>query len=507
MIKPTKTSLLFFILFLWLIMLLESMGIFGQVPDHPFPAHTRYAPHIKPSGYDQEALDSLAAAFYDRWKSVYLRNDCSDTAQYYVYFGEDAINVSEGQGYGMMITAFFAGHDPRAKDFFDGLYRFYRTHPSSINARLMDWQQVTCDDPPGEGDDAATDGDVDIAFALLLAHAQWGSDEEIDYLSAAKAIIRAIMQDEVNPLTCTVKLGDWSTEDNTSYYYASRTSDFILDHFRTFACYTGDSRWQRVTDTCLALTERMQRKYAPVTGLLPDFIVDFRTDPRPAPPQFLEGDHDGDYYYNACRVPWRLCTDYLISGDRRSRDAVLRILRWLRQHTGGDVDRISSGYRLDGQALHDWHDGSFIAPFAVGAMADTAAQPWMDALFAELLWEKEDPYGDYYSNTLILLSLLVISGNYWIPACSPSALRPPAAPPLFSVYPTCTTGPVRITVVENDPGHVLECRIVDMSGKIMRQYRIGGKVRSLDLSGLPGGTYLITLADGARTDTRRIVKR
>jgi endo-1,4-beta-D-glucanase Y len=40
----------------------------------------------------------------------------------------------------------------------------------------MDWQQVSCKDSPSTDDDAASDGDIDIAFSLLLAHKQWGSE-------------------------------------------------------------------------------------------------------------------------------------------------------------------------------------------------------------------------------------------------------------------------------------------------------------------------------------------
>jgi endo-1,4-beta-D-glucanase Y len=56
--------------------------------------------------------------------------------------GPNVITVSEAMGYGMLITAFMAGHDPEAKKYFDGLYRFYKKHPSKNNPRLMAWCQV-----------------------------------------------------------------------------------------------------------------------------------------------------------------------------------------------------------------------------------------------------------------------------------------------------------------------------------------------------------------------------
>lgn len=80
----------------------------------------------------------------------------------------------------MLITAYMAGHDADAQTYFDGLYRFYKAHPSSIDPALMAWQQAK--DSSGNivdtsGSDAATDGDMDIAYALLLADKQWAARE------------------------------------------------------------------------------------------------------------------------------------------------------------------------------------------------------------------------------------------------------------------------------------------------------------------------------------------
>ena len=133
----------------------------------PFPQHVIYtAGTIKPSNYAQSQLDNEVKAFYDKWKAVYLKDDCG-AGQYYVWFDEESDNnsicVSEGQGYGMMITAYMAGYDPNAKIYFDGLYLFYLAHPSVNNDKLMAWNQVTgCTDDPLVGYDSATDGDMNI---------------------------------------------------------------------------------------------------------------------------------------------------------------------------------------------------------------------------------------------------------------------------------------------------------------------------------------------------------
>ncbi|MDQ7862203.1 glycosyl hydrolase family 8 [Peribacillus frigoritolerans] len=53
---------------------------------------------------------------------------------------KNAVTVSEAHGYGMMITAIMAGSQD--KQYFDGLYRFYKAHGSDNDPSLMAWQQV-----------------------------------------------------------------------------------------------------------------------------------------------------------------------------------------------------------------------------------------------------------------------------------------------------------------------------------------------------------------------------
>lgn len=384
-----------------------------SLANFPFPNHANYAgDYIQPTNYDQKTQDFHLKSFYTNWKDLYLKNDCNSD-QYYVYSGEDAMTISEAHGYGMMITCMMAGYDQMSKTYFDGMYRYFKAHPSNINSHLMDWQQLTCNDNNSEDDDAASDGDIDIAFALLMADKQWGSDGDINYRQEALTTINAIMQEEINHETWSVKLGDWSDSSEPNYYYGTRSSDFITSHFKSFALATGDANWNLVVDQCYEITDMIQNSESATTGLMPDFILHTNTTPTAAGANYLEDQYDGKYYYNACRFPWRIGTDYLVNNDNRAKNAVLKINAWLRETTGGNPELISNGYQLDGSPIYDWNDATFLGPFAVGAMADTDHQEWLNALYAQLINENDLSDGDYFSNTIKLLSLFVISGNYW----------------------------------------------------------------------------------------------
>jgi hypothetical protein len=186
------------------------------------------------------------------------------------------------------------------------------------------------------------------------------------------------------------------------------------DHFKAFERATGDKRWQKVVDNNYRLFVRMENNYSPDAGLVPDFIINVNRKPIPAKPYFLEAKYDGNYNYNACRVPWRIATDYLTSGDPRAKAINGKINHWIRETTKGNPDNISAGYTLEGNDIKGryFEALSFIGPFTVSAMVDKRNQQWLNATWDYLVHFKLKDY-DYYDNSIKLLDMIVLSGNYW----------------------------------------------------------------------------------------------
>jgi hypothetical protein len=132
----------------------------------------------------------------------------------------------------------------------------------------------------------------------------------------------------------------------------------------------------------------------------------------PAPAGFLEGEHDGHYYYNAGRDPLRIGIDALLNGDAGSAAEVAAISSWIRTSTGGDAQAIRGGYELDGTMIGDYFTTFFAAPFGVAAMLDDEAQQWLDDVYEEVRTAQED----YFEDTVSMLAMLVMTGNYWDPS-------------------------------------------------------------------------------------------
>jgi endo-1,4-beta-D-glucanase Y len=395
-----------------------------------YPAGT-----IKPTG----VTDSAVSAFYDRWKTAYLRQACGG---YYVFTGggtgaePGTVEVSEGHGYGMAIVPYMAGYDPNAQKIFDGLYTVFRKAPSINNPDLMSWSiREGCVVPNGANDfaDSATDGDLDIAFGLVAADRQWGSAGTINYLAEAKKVIAAIKAHEINPTTSILMLGDWAdikapyyagrytdgvgpygTQPHSAFYFGTRPSDFMLDHLRAFGRATGDAAWMTIVDAHHTLIKKMQDQYASATGLLPDFIEQTNTTPKPVGENYLEAVSDGRVGYNSCRVPWHLATDYIVSGDARAKAEVDRINRWVKGATNSNPANIKDGYALSGTATGTAKNLAFEAPLGVAAIVDVTNQAWLDALWTDMV-TRTTGTTDYYGDSIKMLSILIISGNWWQP--------------------------------------------------------------------------------------------
>ena len=389
----------------------------------PFPQHTRYAAgSIKPGHVTQAQLDDATLTFYRKWKAKYL-SPSRVAGNFFVLVDEDEeekgngprkIAVSEGQGYGMLITALMAGAEPQAREIFDGMWRYARAHPSRINPRLMAWKQVTGERTLRDDEDSATDGDLDIAHALLLADGQWGSAGSIHYRDEARALIAAIKKDEIDARTWSAKLGDW-VDGKSPMGSGTRLSDFMPDQFRCYQRANGDADWGRVIDSGYAMIAGLQSRFSAKTGLLPDFIIGVDREPRPPAGKFLEGKHDGHYSYNSCRVPFRLGLDFLLHGEPRAKAAVGRMSEWVKGATGGKPERIVAGYNLDGKIINrDDRSMAFTACFGVGAMCDAAHQDWLNALWDHIV-ASDDPDDLYYARTLKMLCLIAMSGNWWSP--------------------------------------------------------------------------------------------
>jgi uncharacterized protein (TIGR02217 family) len=369
-------------------------------------------------------FDNFIKSQYNYWKANILKSTATGIGSipagaYWPQFSDPSFaTVSEGVGYAMLLAVTMAGYDSNAQTIFDGLLKMVRAFPSTAAAAFtpdsfyaMSWR-VGADGSDQGGGWPALDGDLDIALALVMANYQWGTTgTSFNYATEATRQIAG----------CKVGLNSTGTIIASQSQHDNRTSDYMLGHFRAFKKFTGNTFWDLAVQRQLWIVNYLQTNSSPTTGLLPDWVSNAdTTNPVPS----LTNTHDGganqyeaQYSWNACRDPWRLGADYVLSGDPVVKQYIERMETFFNADTGGVVTNIVSGYYLNGSHIvavnpGGYADPAFQCPIMVGAMCDTSYQTWLNANWT---YTKAHPTNGYYSTEIQLLCAIVASGNWWTP--------------------------------------------------------------------------------------------
>lgn len=407
---------------------------FGQ--NMKFPQSKTYNSCIKPQYATQHLLNKNISDFYGTWKRKYAKVSTKTPGGYYILCrgtggNNNHLTVSEAHGFGMVVFALIAGFDPNAQTFFDGMYKFFNSHRSPKNNALMAWaigKDESIDAQAGDG--TATDGDLDIAYAMILAHYQWGSTGAINYLQEAKNMITAIKSAEIKNNRTTLGYPLWTGVTE----WDSRPSDWMGDHFRAFgdAAVTGDASWTTVANNIYTMYNTFVGKYSTTTYLITDFIVGQAVDKCPS--NFIqEFERTDSYNFNACRVPWRLATDYFHFGNTDAKNICSKIGAWINKAVKGDPRMIGVGYEMNGTTLCDTITSmAFSAPLVTACITDAANQDFLNKGYNVIRYDTTIDMANEtaeYESSINLLSMMVITGNWWKPGDANTYVPPPTVTP------------------------------------------------------------------------------
>lgn len=302
--------------------------------------------------------------------------------------------LSEGQGYGMYISALAAQNDFGDKATFERLNNFYLKHRETINKRktaLMSWREVEENGKWQVDKNSATDGDLFIAEALLLASKVY---KDIHYQDEAVKILQDILRYEYNAKTRTLTVGNWANK-NSKYYDLMRTSDVMPEFFDSFYKATGDDRWLTIKRTMLERLYQLSRQHK--TGLVPDFAWVSATNAQPVKANTVATKDDGNFSANACRVPMMLAN----SNNKVAKKIENRMLKFFSKQ-----NVVTAGYTLSGKAINNYESASFSAPIFCAVSFNR--KEGYDNLFMsqQYIFAKRLPQNNYYDAALTTIAAL-----------------------------------------------------------------------------------------------------
>ena len=346
-----------------------------------------------------------ATAAYNKWKTDLVTSDGARGFLRVIRPNSSGAVVnssnSEGIGYGMLLAVY-----ANDQNTFDNLWKYEQLFLD--NHGLMNWY-ISPDGNTVLGSGAATDGDEDMAFALLMADKRWGGKGSLSttYLAAAKTQIGLLWQYEVDP-----NHGYVLTSGDQSDGSVINISYFAPAYYREFGAATNAAaNWKKVIDECytvIAATLNAQNGNQN-NGLVPAWST-------PAGVPMTPSGTSMQLYHqlDSCRTPFRLGEDYCWNAEPRALTYLQKITSF---YASVGVANMVDGYDLNGTPHPQFvttggpRAASFVGPAGVGAMATgTTYVKLRDDAYASVATLTDLAGSTYYQESWTALSLQMMTG-------------------------------------------------------------------------------------------------
>lgn len=371
---------------------------------YPFPQDVDYSFGLKPDNAD----NSHVQAAYTNWVNNYVTSDgaCVGRRVIFDYFPgtgrgkeDKSRTVSEGIAYGMLIAAYMDD-----QNLFDDFWKFYKANRNGNG--VMHWRiDNTCNVTGANG---ASDAELDVAMALIVASHQWQSDV---YLNDAKSMIRIIREKEFD--------GDiLKPGDQFGGQSLVAPSYFSPAYYRVFKEY--DPGYESFWDQAVTKGYEIIALAGGTSGLVPDWTNASGTVSTDPAANGYE-DQGRNFIFDAIRTPFRSGIDYLWHGQDDAKQYCEKISGWL---TGkyNSAGEIGSKYATklsnepEGTELEPYINNTFVGCFGVGLMGTdmTSEQSFLNDIYQTNV-STEPGRGEYFNASFKLMTLMVMTGNFYLP--------------------------------------------------------------------------------------------
>lgn len=304
--------------------------------------------HIPVVFSPKEMMNSI----WVRYKTEYLEPETYRTLDKQ----RENITTSEGQSYTMLRAVWMDD-----KETFDRSWKWTKDNLWRDEDRLFAW--LFGETSTGQygiiteqgGNNTATDGDTDIALALVFAYGRW--KDEV-YMGEALSIIRDVWEKEVITINGKPYLVANNLEKTEDKDHAIVNPSYFSPYaYKIFAELDPAHPWNELVDTSYEVLEKsidMKLDKEQSAGLPPNWIA---LDKQTAEIRATGVENlNTDYSYDALRVPWRLALDWQWNNEPRAKN-VLSKMRFIEN----EWDKNEAIYTYT-------HDGTVISQDEVPAL-------------------------------------------------------------------------------------------------------------------------------------------
>jgi hypothetical protein len=359
---------------------------------------------IRPSLYTQAQMNAQCVAALEDWVKYWITETNCPAGSARPHMGpgpglpsyaEAYGTLSEFIGWGMIVCVLMDNAQNRTRHLFELLNNFRKAYTNQYGLMMS---TIKFHNPMDSYNrDSATEADENMAMALVMAHYQWGSDGETDYLSEALDLLNNISTHLVErPANVLKPAATWGGSDllDPCYY------DSI--YYPLWFTLTGDSTWTKLDEHYRFLVTYFCNTYG--TGLLPDWCRADGTDTGIPYKPYL-------YSYDAHQVPIKWAIHYAWYGTSKTEvfaNAAELFCDWQEREADGDFGSLYDIYTLDGRPAGTFRMG----PMGAAGIISAAHRDIVNYTYQSVL--NMDSSASYnWGGALGKVSqLLILSGNF-----------------------------------------------------------------------------------------------
>jgi endo-1,4-beta-D-glucanase Y len=371
---------------------------------------------VQPSAVRSSVLE----AQYQNWLERFFEVNPADPSMARVRRDQHLFTVSEGIGYGMLITLSMEETSEKMEQLW-AYYKNFVNMNGVMNWCIEGFDKVAdpCDHNGSRGYNGATDAELDVVAALIIGSKKYKKPE---LLQEARTLAQAIRTHEVHSIYSTIvndtlyllKLGDRYNALYTNPSYISPVALRLMrDNFP-------EMNWDKVFEDNF---NHALNCVDPNTGLSPDWasykctsIADWANDPEMSHLSFgsWELEHGFNFGPEAVRVPWRMAWYNYWYGDKDNRAVahLNRIDSWLEQSYKLDFTRYpTSEIPIDASrpaSTVGSTSNAYFGGYCLSHTANPARQSIVDACWETM--STTEPR-TYYNGSLNLIYTQLLAGT------------------------------------------------------------------------------------------------
>lgn len=465
-----------------------AFGLAQATVNYPFPQQSTYDGRGTVLSDQASASTQLASQFAFYLSTYYI--EAGNYAGIRMYTSGD-YGVTEGIGYGMLMMVYFSNETTSYQDQFDKLWNTYQYLMNSHGLADWNYQDLTSSGVTHWDNGAATDAEMDVAAALIMAAYQFGDNS---YLTYAKTLIQNMKAYEFRSDYVELPGDGWG--DNN---YQLNPSYFAPGYYELFSIIDSDNAtfWgETALDVNYSLVEAVANLY-PSTYLMPGWIY---TDGNSS--TTITGTNE--YYdYDAARFPWRMLIAYYWYNHSRAYALNAQTAPWVNNQSASSV---KGSISCANGTMGSDQNSSFVATLMSALAVSSDYQTQLDAYWAQAVNLGEE---EYFNESMKILNGLAVSGNMpnLYALANGVVVEGDASEPISktSLKNAKLSFSVESRVLHLSLPEASRVDLIDLGGRVVKTLasNASGNV-SLSLEGVPSGVYMARVKGQTLNAAQRI---